>query len=76
MISDIYNQQVKQLSNTIHSLSIKIIMLEMENQGYIKSLANVKKKQKPSKALLLKPLEQYHSRAVFYSPRKVQQAHK
>ena len=74
VVSDIYDQQAKQLSNTIHSLSMKVMTLEMENQGYIKSLANAKKKRKPSKALLLKPPEQYHSGAVFYSPRKVQQA--
>jgi hypothetical protein len=57
MVSNIYNQQIKQLSNTIYSLSIKIIILEIENQDYIKSLVNVKKKQKPSKALLLKSSE-------------------
>jgi hypothetical protein len=74
VVSDIYNQQAKQLSNTIHSLSMKVMTLEMENQGYIKSLANAKKKRKPSKALLLKPPERYHGGAVFYSPRKVQQA--
>jgi hypothetical protein len=74
VVSDIYDRQAQQLSNTIRRLSVQVMTPQMENHGLSTALLNEKKKRKRGKALPLQPPERYHGGAVFYSSRKIQQA--
>lgn len=73
-VSDIRDQEAQRLSHTIHSLAMKNMLLQQENQRLTIALQDKKKKRKPQKPLLLEPREQYDGGALFYSPNKVQQA--
>ncbi|KAF1999448.1 hypothetical protein P154DRAFT_399488, partial [Amniculicola lignicola CBS 123094] len=74
VVTDIYDKRSRQLSQTIHSISVRNILLENENNRLKEALVNEKKKRQRGKPLLLKAPTQYDGGAIFWSPQKVQEA--
>ena len=72
VVSNIYDKKAQQLSNTMHTLSIKNILLKQQNDGLKQSLINEKKRRKRGKPLLLDFPTEENGRAIFFSPTKVQ----
>jgi hypothetical protein len=66
--------KAKKLSQTVHHISIQKQLLEHENQGLREALVIQKKRSKRGRPLPLDRPDEYHSRAVFWSPYSVQQA--
>jgi hypothetical protein len=56
-------------------MSVQKTLLEQETGGFEEALINEKLRRKRGKALPLGASEQYHGGAVFWSPRKVNEAH-
>jgi hypothetical protein len=74
-VNNIHQKESALLSQTFHKLTVQNKILVHENKALKEALVNKKKRRKRGKALLLEPLKDYHSRAVFWSPTKVQAAH-
>ena len=74
VVTDIYDTGARQLSQTIHSISVRNVLLEDENNRLKEALINEKKKRQRGKALLLEPTPEYNGGAQFWSPQKVQEA--
>jgi hypothetical protein len=53
---------------------IRSVLAKHKNKRLKEALLNKKKRRKQGKALPLVAAEEYHSRAVFWSPRKVKEA--
>ncbi|KAF7568831.1 hypothetical protein PtrM4_134440 [Pyrenophora tritici-repentis] len=68
------SRKISKLNQTIHRLSIRLVLAKHENVRLKKALINEKKRRKRGKALPLEAGEDYHGRAVFWSPRKVKEA--
>jgi hypothetical protein len=73
-VSDKSTVAAKALSAALHSLQANNEFLHTENQGYRAAIATKTKHQKQSKPLNLQQREEFHSRAVFWSPRKLREA--
>jgi hypothetical protein len=74
VVSDVYHQDTKILSSTMHHLSTENIILKLRCQGLEEALVNEKKRHQRGKPLLLQLQDAESGNAVFYSPRKIQQA--
>ncbi|KAF1998854.1 hypothetical protein P154DRAFT_438325, partial [Amniculicola lignicola CBS 123094] len=74
VVTNIYDTRSRQLSQTIHSISVRNILLENENNRLKEALVNEKKKRQRGKPLLLEAPSQYDGGAIFWSPQKVQEA--
>ena len=73
-MDDIYDQNSKKLSRTIHTISAKNQILQHENDSLKEALANEKRRRQRGKALLLQPPKDYDGGAIFWSPNKVAEA--
>ena len=71
VVVDIYDDQARKLSQTIHTISVQKTLLQNENDRLKEALLNEKKRRQRGKPLLLQPAEQYNGGAVFWSPSKV-----
>jgi hypothetical protein len=74
VVADVYDQNTKKLGSMIHHLSIKNILLKLHCQGLKSALLNEKKKRYRGKALTFELQAPEDGYAVFYSPKKIQQA--
>ena len=68
------SEAVRELTGAIHSLTAQIELLTEQNKGLQESIKHKKKQSKKSKPLSLQQRKEYHSGAVFWSPRKVREA--
>lgn len=73
-VDDIYDQNSKKLSQTIHTISAKNQLLQHENNSLREALSDEKRRRQCGKALLLEPPANYDGGAVFWSPNKVAEA--
>jgi hypothetical protein len=71
--SDVYDQNARKLNNTMHHLSTKNILLKLGCEGLENALQDEKKKRQRGK-LQLELRAREDGNAIFYSPKKVQQA--
>jgi hypothetical protein len=58
----------------MQAISVQNTFLEHENERLKEALLNEKKRRQRSKPLLLQAPPEYHGGAVFWSPKKVQEA--
>ncbi|KAF2003704.1 hypothetical protein P154DRAFT_428421, partial [Amniculicola lignicola CBS 123094] len=63
------------LSQAFHQISTQKTLLEYKVKGLREALINERTRRKQGKPLLLKEAKEYQGRAVFWSPRKVKEAH-
>jgi hypothetical protein len=63
VVTNIYDKRSRQLSQTIHSISVRNVLLEDENNRLKEALINEKKKRQRGKALLLEPAPKYNGGA-------------
>ena len=68
VVSNVYDTRSRQLSHTIHSISVRNVLLENENNRLREALVNEKKKRQRGKPLLLEAPSQYDGGAIFWSP--------
>jgi hypothetical protein len=66
--------KISKLNQTIHRLSVRATLAEHKNKGLWEATVSERMRRKRGKPLLLKEPEEYHSGAVFWSPRKVKEA--
>jgi hypothetical protein len=74
VVADQDNRQVRRLSQVLHSNSIQNVLLEDKVVKLKEALANEDSCRKRGKPPLLEEPEEYHSGAVFWSPRTVKEA--
>ncbi|KAF1999364.1 hypothetical protein P154DRAFT_401375, partial [Amniculicola lignicola CBS 123094] len=74
-VKDQSSQEAKKLSHSVHHLSVQNELLRHEIDGIKQVLATKQKRKKKGKALDLQQREEYHGGAVFWSPRKIREAH-
>jgi hypothetical protein len=67
-------RKISKLNQTIHRLSIRLVLAEHENVRLKEALINERQRRKRGRALPLEAEEEYHGGAVFWSPRKVKEA--
>jgi hypothetical protein len=72
--TSIYDKSTQQLSQTIHSISVRNVLLKDENTRLKEALINERKKRQRGKPLLLEVPAEYNGGAQFWSPNKVQEA--
>lgn len=65
---------IKKLTNTIKNLAATNILLKSRIKGYQLALKNEQKKRQRQKPLFQQLAAQENGRAIFYSPKKVQEA--
>jgi hypothetical protein len=73
-VKDPASDEAKKVRRTLHSLQVQNELLNHEVKGLKEALNTKKKRQKKSKPLDLQQRQEYHGGAVFWSPRKVQEA--
>ncbi|KAI9037196.1 uncharacterized protein KD926_000769 [Aspergillus affinis] len=73
-VVDLYDQKAKKLSSTMHCLSTENVLLKLRCQGLEEALLQEKKKRQRGKPLLSELRAPEDGYAVFYSPKKIQQA--
>jgi hypothetical protein len=64
-VADRDQRKISKLNQTIHRLSIRLVLAEHEIKRLKEALINEKKRRKRGKALPLEAGEEYHSRAIF-----------
>ena len=74
VIINVFDYRVKELSNTIQSLAAMNIILKSRIKGYQRALQNKQKKRQRHKPLFHQLATTDDSGAIFYSPKKVEQA--
>jgi hypothetical protein len=74
VVTDVYDKKAQKLNNTTISLSTENILLKLRCQGLEKGLVNEQKRRNRKKSLLLGLPADSDGGAIFYSPKKVQQA--
>jgi hypothetical protein len=74
VVADRSDPQAQKLSRAFHRISVQKSLLIHEAQGLRQALINKRTRRKQGKALPLRADEEYHSRAIFYSPEKVKDA--
>jgi hypothetical protein len=74
VVGDRSDPRAQKLSRAFHSISVQKSLLTHEAQGLMQALVNERQRRKRGKALPLEAEEDYHSRAKFWSPRKVNKA--
>ena len=73
-VRDETSKELKKLSRSLHHITVQNSLLHHENLGLKEALKTQKKHKKKSKALNLQSDREYHGGAMFWSPRKVQEA--
>jgi hypothetical protein len=73
-VEDTAAESSRRLGASLHSLQVQNKLLHHENKGLRTALSTQKKHKKKSKPLDLQQRKEYHSGAVFWSPRKVREA--
>ena len=73
-VKDKADPTAKALSASMHSMQVQNELLNHENQGLRAVIATKRKHNKKSKPLDLQQRKEFHSNAVFWSPRKVREA--
>jgi hypothetical protein len=68
-------KEVKKIRRSLHHISAQNSILRAENRGLREALFIKKKREKKSYTLQLNNSNEYHGGAVFYSPKKIRQAH-
>ena len=68
------SEAVKELTGAVHALTAQVELLTQQNQGLQEQVTHKKKHSKKRKPLDLQQRREYHSTAVFWSPRKVREA--
>ncbi|KAF2726409.1 hypothetical protein EJ04DRAFT_453464, partial [Polyplosphaeria fusca] len=68
------DKDTRLLSHSLHHISVQNQLLHDEVRGLREALEVKKKHKKQGKALELQQRKEYHSSAVFWSPRKVREA--
>jgi hypothetical protein len=74
VVSDVYDQKVQRLNDTMMSLSTQNILLKLQCAGLERALQNEQKKRQRGKPLQLELRAPEDGNAIFYSPKKIQQA--
>ena len=74
VVDDIYDRRVRQLGRTMQAVSVRNTLLKRENERLKEALTNEKKRRQHSKPLQLEAPLEYYGGAVFWSPKKVQEA--
>ena len=74
VVADVYDKPARQLSQTIHSISVRNNLLQHENDRLREALINERKRRQRGKPLLLEAPTNYDGGAIFWSPSKVQDA--
>jgi pyruvate/2-oxoglutarate dehydrogenase complex dihydrolipoamide acyltransferase (E2) component len=74
VVANVHDDNTKKLSLTLHHLSTENIMLKSRCKGLEEALANEKKRRQRGKPLALQLQAPESGNAVFYSPKKIQQA--
>jgi hypothetical protein len=73
VVTDRSDPQAQKLSQAFHQISVQKSLLTHKAQGLRQALNNERLRKQQGKALPLEPAEEYHSGAVFWSPRKVKE---
>ncbi|KAF1358277.1 hypothetical protein EJ07DRAFT_125260 [Lizonia empirigonia] len=73
-VADRDQRKISKFNQTIHRLSIRSVLAEHENVRLKEALINERQRRKRGKALPLEAAEEYHGGAVFWSPKKVNEA--
>jgi hypothetical protein len=66
--------EAKRLKGSLHSLQVQNKLLHRENEGLRDALYTKKKHKRQSKTLDLQQRKEYHSGAIFWSPKKIREA--
>jgi hypothetical protein len=74
-VNDRDQKKIAKLNQTIHHLSVRATLAEHENKSLREAIVSERMRRKRGKYLLLEEPEEYHGGAVFWSPRKVKEAH-
>jgi hypothetical protein len=73
-VADPNAHDARELSSKVHHLQTRNELLNVENEGLKQALVVHKKHKKKGKQLDLQQRKEFHSRAVFWSPRKIREA--
>jgi hypothetical protein len=73
-VKDTGQKETQELSLLLHHLTAQNELLKEENTGLREAIHSRKKYKKKGSILDLQQREEFHSRAVFWSPRKVKEA--
>jgi hypothetical protein len=73
-VKDTAAEESKKLAELVHHMQVQNKLLKHDNKGLRDALRVKEKHKKKSKVLNLQQREEYHSSAVFYSPRKIREA--
>ena len=71
---DIQDARARELTKIVKNLSATNILLEEQIKGYQRALQNERKKRQRQKPLFQQLPTQNKGGAIFYSPKKIQQA--
>jgi hypothetical protein len=74
VVVEVSDEKTKKLSSTIHHLTTENILLKLHCKGLESALINEKRKRQRGKPLDFGFRAPEHGYAVFYSPKKIQQA--
>jgi hypothetical protein len=75
VVTDRSDPPAQKLSRVFHQISVQKSLLTHKAQGLRQVLNNERLRRQRGKALPLEPAEEYHGGAIFWSPRKVKEAH-
>jgi hypothetical protein len=74
VVEDVYDRQAAKLSQTIYTIAAQNILYRHENKRLQEAFMNEKKRRQRGKPLLLEALPEKTSGAMWWSPKKVQDA--
>jgi hypothetical protein len=74
VVEDVYDRQAAKLSQTIHTIAAQNTLYRHENKRLQEAFMNEKKRRQRGKPLLLETLPEKTSGAMWWSPKKVQDA--
>ena len=74
VVSNVYDEKVQKLNDTIMHLSTENILVKLRCTGLENALQNEQKKRQRGKPLQLQLQAPEDGNAIFYSPKKIQQA--
>jgi hypothetical protein len=73
-VGDGDQRKISKLNQTVHRLSVRLILAKHENKRLKEALINEKKRKKRGKALPLEADEEYYGESVFWSSGEVEDA--
>jgi hypothetical protein len=74
-VSNMAAKSLQKLEHALHSLQVQNELLNHENQGLRTSLEGKRTRKSKGKTLDLQQRKEFHGGAMFWLPRKVQEAH-